>query len=392
MIIQAFLRWVETARTGDRARAANALGRAYARAEMNGLDRHAAEMAMTFLLDDPSPRVRLALVEALADCPTAPRAVVRALAEDQPEIAFAAIARSPVLTDADLVDLAARGTAETRALIAARGAVSCSVAAAIAEIGDEEEVSILLENTGAVLLQGSLRRIVYRLGHAASVRDRLLARADLPSDARHALAEKIGAALSASGLVQAVIGSARVARVTREACDATALAMTAVASPNDLSQLVAHLRETGRLTPAFLMSALCSGATEFFTLAVADLSGLAEKRVRSILSGGRVHSIRALFQSAGLARDISQAFADAVLYWQAQAGEGEPASLAALLERLRRNPSSTSASVAELVERLGFAEQRQVARDYALLASRQAACRTDAPPRNSRLPHSAPGH
>ncbi|WP_037400443.1 DUF2336 domain-containing protein, partial [Sinorhizobium fredii] len=173
MIIQAFLRWVETARTGDRARAANALGRAYARAEMNGLDRHAAEMAMTFLLDDPSPRVRLALVEALADCPTAPRAVVRALAEDQPEIAFAAIARSPVLTDADLVDLAARGTAETRALIAARGAVSCSVAAAIAEIGDEEEVSILLENTGAVLLQGSLRRIVYRLGHAASVRDRL---------------------------------------------------------------------------------------------------------------------------------------------------------------------------------------------------------------------------
>ncbi|WOS64117.1 DUF2336 domain-containing protein [Sinorhizobium fredii] len=373
MIIQAFLRWVETARTGDRARAANALGRAYARAEMNGLDRHAAEMAMTFLLDDPSPRVRLALVEALADCPTAPRAVVRALAEDQPEIAFAAIARSPVLTDADLVDLAARGTAETRALIAARGAVSCSVAAAIAEIGDEEEVSILLENTGAVLLQGSLRRIVYRLGHAASVRDRLLARADLPIDARHALAEKIGAALSASGLVKAVIGSARVARVTREACDATALAMTAVASPNDLSQLVAHLRETGRLTPAFLMSALCSGATEFFTLAVADLSGLAEKRVRSILSGGRVHSIRALFQSAGLARDISQAFADAVLYWQAQAGEGEPASLAALLERLRRNPSSTSASVAELVERLGFAEQRQVARDYALLASRQAA-------------------
>lgn len=339
---------------------------------MNGLDRHAAEMAMTFLLDDPSPRVRLALVEALADCPTAPRAIVRALAEDQPEIAFAAIARSPVLTDADLVDLAARGTAETRALIAARGAVSCSVAAAIAEIGDEEEVSILLENTGAMLLQGSLRRIAHRLGHAAAVRDRLLSRADLPSDARHALAEKIGAALSASGLVQAVIGPARVARVTREACDATALAMTAVASPNDLSQMVAHLRETGRLTPAFLMSALCGGATEFFTLAVADLSGLAEKRVRSILSGGRVHSIRALLQSAGLARDISEAFADAVLYWQAQAGDGA-ASLATLLERLRRNPSSTSSSVAELVERLGFAEQRQVARDYALLASHQAA-------------------
>ncbi|OAP34428.1 hypothetical protein AU381_24115 [Sinorhizobium glycinis] len=373
MIIQAFLRWVETARTGDRARAANALGRAYAKAEINGLDRHAAEMAMTFLLDDPSPKVRLALVEALADCPAAPRAIVRALAEDQPEIAFAAIARSPVLTDADLVDLAARGTAETRALIAARGTVSCSVAAAIAEIGDEEEVTILLENGGAVLLQGSLRRIAHRLGHEAAVRDRLLARADLPSDARHSLAEKIGAAISASGLVQAVIGSARMERVTREACDATALAMTVAASPNEMPRMVAYLRESGRLTPAFLMNALCSGATEFFTLAMVDLSGLSEKRVRSLLSGGRAHSTRALFESAGLAPDVSEAFAEAVLYWRAQAGEGAPASLAALLERLRRKPASTSASVTELVERLCFAEQRQVARNYAFIASRQAA-------------------
>ena len=121
------------------------------------------------------------------------------------------------------------------------------------------------------------------------------------------------------------------------------------------------------------MNALCSGATEFFTLAMVDLSGLSEKRVRSLLSGGRVHSTRALFESAGLAPDVSEAFAEAVLYWRAQAGEGAPASLAALLERLRRKPASTSASVTELVERLCFAEQRQVARNYAFIASRQAA-------------------
>ena len=51
VIIQAFLRWVETAKTSDRARAASALARAYAKADMNGIDRHAAEMAMTYLLD-----------------------------------------------------------------------------------------------------------------------------------------------------------------------------------------------------------------------------------------------------------------------------------------------------------------------------------------------------
>jgi uncharacterized protein (DUF2336 family) len=377
VIIQAFLRWVETAKTSDRARAASALGRAYATAEMNGIDRHAAEMAMTYLLDDPSPKVRLSLVEALADCAVAPRTIIKALAEDQPEIAFVAIARSPVLTDEDLVDVAARGTAETRALIAARNTVSCSVAAAIVEIGDEEEVLILLENEGAALLQRSLMKIASRLGHIAAIRDQLLQRADLPSDARHLLAERLGAAIAACGLVQATIGAVRAERVTREACDAAALAMAADAAPEELPRMVVHLREAGRLTPAFLMNALCSGAAEFFTAAIVELSGVAQKRVRAILSGGRIHSIRALFESAGLGRDVSEAFAVAVLLWQGEARESAVAgSIAASLhDRLRRQPSASGAvaAIAELVERLAFAEKRQVARDYALLASREAA-------------------
>ena len=66
VIVEAFLRWVETAKSGDRARAASALGRAYLQSEMQPEERKAAEMAMTFLLDDPSPKVRLALAEAIA--------------------------------------------------------------------------------------------------------------------------------------------------------------------------------------------------------------------------------------------------------------------------------------------------------------------------------------
>jgi uncharacterized protein (DUF2336 family) len=377
VIIQAFLRWVETARTSDRARAANALGRAYAKADLNGIDRHAAEMAMIFLLDDPSPKVRHSLVDALADCPTAPRAIIKALAEDQPEIAYIAISRSAVLTDADLVDIAARGNAETRALIAARSTVSRSVAAAIAEIGDEEEVLILLENPGAKLTQRSLRRVAARLGHIAAVRGRLLSRGDLPSDARQALAEKVGAALAACGLVQAAIGERRVQRVAREACDAAALALAAAAPPEELPGMVGHLRKTGCLTPSLLLNALCNGRTEFFSAVIVDLSGVPEKRVRSILSGGRIHSIRALLESAGLGREVSKAFAEAVLLCQGEAAagaDGVPVSIAAeLSNRLRRKPSGAPHAMAELVERLAFDEQRQIARDYALLASRQAA-------------------
>lgn len=66
LIVAAFLRWVETAKTQDRARAANALARAYLKSDMAPDERQAAQMAMTYLLDDPAPQVRLALADILA--------------------------------------------------------------------------------------------------------------------------------------------------------------------------------------------------------------------------------------------------------------------------------------------------------------------------------------
>ncbi len=379
MIIQAFLRWVETAKTSDRVKAAQALGRAYATAEMNTLDFHAAEMAMTFLLDDPSPKVRLSLAEAIADCSRIPRSIVLSLAEDQPEIAYAVISCSPVLTDMDLVDIAAKGTPETRAVIAARHMMPLPVAAAIAEIGGEEEVLILLENDQARFSCRTLKRLSDRLGHLWSVRNHLLERDDLPADARQTLVEKVGAALSGFGLVQSAIGERRVERITREACDRAAVSMAGSTEADQIPALVEHLRVTGRLTPAFLLHALCSGKIDFFAAAIVNLSAMAEKRVRSILSDGRIHAIRALFESAGLGRDVSALFADAMLLWRREnriGSQGATASISSvLLSKLRGGFSrpEASGSLAEIIEKLSIAEQRQTARDYALLAAREAA-------------------
>ncbi|CAN7419437.1 DUF2336 domain-containing protein [Pararhizobium sp. LjRoot235] len=379
VIIQAFLRWVETAKTGDRVRAASALGRAYVTTEMTTLDHHAAEMAMTFLLDDPSPKVRLALAEAVADFNCIPRSIILSLAEDQPETAYAVISRSPVLNDMDLVDLAARGTAETRAVIAARHPLSRPVAAAIAEIGGEEEVLILLENEQARFSSRTLKRLSDRLGHLWSIRNCLLEREDLPADARHALAEKVGAALSSFGLVQAAIGGRRVERITREACDRAAVDMAGAAQADQIPALVEHLRATGRLTPAFLLHALCSGKIDFFAAVIVNLSGVTGKRVRSILSDGRIHAIRALFDSAGLGPDVSALFAEAMMIWRKENRSGSPGPAATissvLLSKLRgkRHASKTSGSLTDIIEKLTIAEQRQTARDYALLAAREAA-------------------
>jgi uncharacterized protein (DUF2336 family) len=379
VIIEAFLRWAETAKAESRARAANALGRAYLQSDMPREERVAAEMAMTYLLDDPSPRVRLALAEAVARSFDAPRNVVLSLAHDQPEIAGQIILLSPVFSDADLVELALHGSDVTRVLIASRGQVPRAACAALAEIGGEAEILCLLENEGALLSQASLKRIAERMGDCADIRGLLLSRDMLSSEVRHLLMRQVSEALSESTLVQTFIGSGRLQQVTREATESATVAIAGTAQHEQLPDLVEHLRQSGWLTPAFLMHALCSGKVDFFACAITSLSGCDERRVRSIISRGRVHAIRALYESAGLSRDISLIFVEATMIWrEATRKEG-----AALLEnvssrlmrkfRLAEQPPAAATQLLDMVEKLANAERRQAARSFAALATLNAA-------------------
>lgn len=379
MIIEAFLRWAETAKAESRTRAANALGRAYLQSEMPEEERAAAEMAMTYLLDDPSPRVRLALAEAVAHSAGAPRNVILSLAEDQPEIAGQIILFSPVFTDADLVDLALRGSDVTRVLIASRGEVPCAVCAALAEMGGEVEILCLLENDGALLSQASLKRIAERMGDCADIRGLLLSRDILSVDIRHLLMRHVSEALSESPLVQSFVGSSRLQQVTREATESATVAIAGTAQHEQLPDFVEHLRRSGWLTPAFLMHALCSGKVDFFACAITNLSGCDERRVRSIVSRGRVHALRALYESAGLRRDISTIFVEATVIWRESSRRNGMAMLEDVSSRLMRKfrlaePRPVAATqLLDMVEKLANAEKRQTARSFAALATLAAA-------------------
>ncbi|MFK0165583.1 DUF2336 domain-containing protein [Rhizobium sp. NPDC090279] len=378
VIIEAFLRWAETAKAESRARAANALGRAYLQSEMPKEERDAAELAMTYLLDDPSPRVRLALAEAVAHSASAPRNVILSLAEDQPEIAGQIILFSPVFTDADLVDLALHGSDVARVLIASRGQVPRGACAALAEIGGETEILCLLENDGALLSQASLRRIAERLGDCADIRGLLLSRDMLSSDIRHMLMRQVSDALSESALVQTVIGNTRLQQVTREATECATVTIAGTAQHEQLPDLVEHLRQSGWLTSAFLMHALCSGKVDFFACAITNLSGCDERRVRSIISRGRVYAIRALYESAGLSRDISTIFVEATVIWRDASRQNGAAMLENVSSRLMRKfrlaePPAAATQLLDMVEKLANAERRQAARSFAALATLAAA-------------------
>ena len=108
----------------QRAEGVRALALGYLYSPMAEEMRREAEAALTSVLDDPAPVVRLALAEAFASAREAPRHCVIALAHDQPEIAALVLGRSPLLRDEDLIDCVARGDLASQCAIARR---SCPV-------------------------------------------------------------------------------------------------------------------------------------------------------------------------------------------------------------------------------------------------------------------------
>src|SRR4051812_37805121 len=146
MIVRQFISWVRTAPASERAEATRSLARAWIFSDLSEDDRAAAEGALLMMLDDPSPLVRQAMAEVFARSMSAPAAIIEALAVDQASVALPVLEHSPLLIDADLVDLVATGNNEMQCAIARRVNLPASVCAAIAEVGSPASALELIEN------------------------------------------------------------------------------------------------------------------------------------------------------------------------------------------------------------------------------------------------------
>jgi uncharacterized protein (DUF2336 family) len=308
MIVRHFLGWVRTAPSGERAEATRALARAWLFSDLSSDDLAATEGALLMLLDDPSPLVREAMANVFAHSPDAPPAIVRALATDQASVALPILQHSPLLIDADLVDIVATGSSEIQCAVARRRALPTPVCAAIAEVGSAEACLVLIDNPDAALAQMSLDRIVERFGHIAAIREQLLQSHDLPAATRLALVAKLSGALANFVTQRNWLSAERAEIAAAEACERSTVNIAATSHAHDLRALVRHLRETGQLTAGLILRALLSGNTDMFEFALAELTGMNEARVGAILHGRSGSGITALLMRAGFPESTFGAF------------------------------------------------------------------------------------
>ena len=307
MAVSPFLSWFQTPEAGRRAEAAAALALAYLYGDMNEAELKGAEIALTAALDDPSPVVRRALAEALAGAEQAPRHVVVALANDQPEVAAIVLSRSPALRDADLVDCVAVADPYAQAAAAIRPVLSEAVCDALATVGGREACIALSLNPGARLRPAAMARLVERFGADAELREALLARPDLPHGLRHDLAVATARVLSDFVVSRGWLTSERAERALRESRDKSAAIVAAQASGATLD-LARHLRRAGHLTPGLLLRALLSGDRAFFASALADLADVTTARAQGLMRDPHAAGFAALCERAGLPAALAPAF------------------------------------------------------------------------------------
>ncbi len=133
------------------------------------------------LIVDIEIAVRRDIAAVLAAQHDAPRDLIRALANDDIDVAFPVLAKSGVLDDPDLIQVIRDRTIEHRLAIVGRPSLSGQVSAALAKTDDEEVVVALLRNKSAEIFPDTLKDLVERSRKVVAYREPILDRDDLDS-------------------------------------------------------------------------------------------------------------------------------------------------------------------------------------------------------------------
>lgn len=310
MIVKSFLDWYGTAPLNERIEAVRMMSQVYLSGDLGSDTPREAEAALTLVLDDHSISVRAALAWEMASSAKAPRTLVVGLAHDEAEVAAIVLARSPLMTEADLIDCAKHGEALSHLAIAMRDEVTERVASALVAVAGPRTITALLANAGAHLSDEMFRTILNRHGDDAALREALNRRHDLPADVRQSLVALVSQALLGMIREKGWAGQRRIERPVCEARDHATIELAAEAP--DLMVFVGHLARSEQLTPSLLIRSLMCGDRSLFGAALVCLSGVSANRIAGMLTSRPGSVFSATCVRAGLPRSMTPVFAAAI--------------------------------------------------------------------------------
>ncbi len=283
-----------------RSRIARKFGRQYDELARGG-SAELARAVLELLVADVAREVRAALAESIADSPALPPAVARRLARDAIEVARPVLERSPVLDEAELMDIVRTHSWPYALAVAGRSGISEELAHALLDVGEERVAARLAGNLRSALTRRVLERLAEEYRDAPTVRERLVRRPALPFEVLERLAEAVGEALSWDLVRSRRMTPEEARRLVTALKHRVAVGLTA--RDRDQERVLRHMRRrwrAGELSPDEFLAFLRDGDVLALEAAFAAASDLPPERVRAILTATDRRPFAALCARAGL--------------------------------------------------------------------------------------------
>ena len=254
------------------------------------------------LAEDELPRVREILAEEVKDLACVPTTVIAKLARDIECVAAPILEFSPLLSDADLIEIISSAQARyALSAIARRQALSASVSDAIANAMDIPSVAELLKNATARIRQKTLDKIIAQAERIREWHGPLVMRHDLSQRAIRRIASFVSAALidelaTRNGLDDSTHHTLKLKM--QERLDADGNFGSAVS-------VVAARHRAGTLDDRFVISAVQDGQRDIVLQALSLLAAVPNDVVDKILDSRLAKPVTALVWRAGLSMRVA---------------------------------------------------------------------------------------
>ncbi len=256
------------------------------------------------LASDQVPRVRAVLAEEIKRLDNVPVHVIQALARDvEAVVAVPILEYSPLLSDADLIEIIAEGKVHgVLEAVARRRPLSPQVSDAVVSSLDIPAVAALLANPDAAIRERTLDAIIEQAERISVWQNALAVRTDLSRRAIRRLASFVSAGLieqlsarhPLDEETQAYLGRQMRLRM-EEAVDEQS-----AAPANAAHDEVDAAAKDGKLNDSYVEAAAEDGKREIVILALARLAHMSDSIVRRMLLTRSAKPVTALVWRAGL--------------------------------------------------------------------------------------------
>lgn len=256
--------------------------------------------ALHRLSADSMPVVRSALSETIKEMDSIPKDVVLRLARDVEEIVAAPILEySPLLNDADLVELMAAGvTIGALPSLAQRHGIGTEVADAVIATADMPSIASLLRNKSAFVREGALHKVAKQAEEVRELHEPLAMRPELSQRTMRRIASFISRSLLEQLSERSGLDN-KTRRVLAEAVSER-LAEDKDADEKLDNDFVDHLAEQGKLNDEVIRGAIEKNRRSFVVHALALMSKRSDAAVERILEMRNGKATTALIYQAGL--------------------------------------------------------------------------------------------